>query len=438
MKGKIIRGFSKLSEKEKRTVAASYCRKPEDAATEMESFLAPDPQVRKKFTELTENTISSFHVPYGIAPNVMVDGRIYHVPMAIEESSVIAAASHAARFWAERGGFRVVQLSTVKLGHVYFRWSVDNRFLKDHWDQIRFFLLDRIKKTTSSMVRRGGGVLELRLIDAQDIMERLYKLELEVETMNSMGANFINTCLEELADGMEAYLSSKNLLKEKKYQHIMSILSNFTEKCTVTIEASCAYEELAPFSGRLSADEFAEKIDAAYRIAQGDPFRAATHNKGIMNGVDAVLMATGNDYRAAEAAAHAFASREGSYRALSSCSLAGRRLTISLTLPLAIGTVGGITNLHPMARISLEILGNPSARELMGIVAAVGLSSNFAALTSLVTSGIQKGHMKLHLSNILNSLNAGSEIRKEAEQYFAEKKVSYNAVKHFIDMKTGG
>lgn len=437
MKGKILRGFSKLSEKEKRSGIAALCRKPDEACKEMDDFLVSDPLIRKKFLELTENTISSFHVPYGIAPNVMVDGRIYHVPMAIEESSVIAAASHAARFWAERGGFRVVQISTVKLGHVYFRWMVDQRFLKDHWDQIRFFLLDRIKKTTSSMVRRGGGVLELRLIDSQDIMDRLYKLELEVETMNSMGANFINTCLEELAEGMEAYLSQKNLLKEKKYQHIMSILSNFTEKCTVTIEASCSFDQLTPFAGKLTVEEFAEKMDAAFRIAQGDPFRAATHNKGIMNGVDAVLMATGNDCRAAEAAAHAYAAREGAYRALSSCTITNRTLSVSLTIPLAIGTVGGITNLHPLARLSLEILGNPNARELMGIVAAVGLSSNFAALTSLVTTGIQKGHMRLHLSNILNSLNAGPELRKEAEQYFAEKKVSYNAVKHFVDARTG-
>ncbi|MCX6287982.1 MAG: hydroxymethylglutaryl-CoA reductase, degradative [Bacteroidetes bacterium] len=436
MKGKIIKGFSKLSGKEKRHGIASLCKKPEAAEKEMESYLAADPATRKKFLELSENTISSFHVPYGIAPNVMIDGRIYHVPMAIEESSVIAAASHAARFWAERGGFRVKQISTVKLGHVYFRWFTDPRFLSDHWDHIRFFLLDRLRKTTASMVRRGGGVLELRLIDSSEIMENLYKLELELDTVNSMGANFINTCLEELAEGMDAYLSMNNHVKERRYQHIMSILSNFTEKCTITVEASCSFNELKPFAGKLPVEEFAEKIQLAYGIAKGDPYRAATHNKGIMNGVDAVLLATGNDYRAAEAAAHAYASREGVYQALSSCRLKDRKLTISLTIPLAIGTVGGITNLHPLARLSLEILGNPNARELMAIVAAVGLSSNFAALTSLVTTGIQKGHMRLHLSNILNSLNAGTSGRRTAEEYFTEKKISYDAVKHFVDARS--
>lgn len=433
MKGKIIKGFSKLSLSDKRRLIAALSRFPEQTEKEMESYLAADPATRKSFLELSENTISSFHVPFGIAPNVMVDGKVYHVPMAIEESSVIAAASHAARFWAERGGFTVKKISTVKLGHVYFRWFTDPRFLHHHWDHIHLFLLDRLKKTTASMARRGGGVLNLRLIDANGIMEKLYKLELEVDTVNSMGANFVNTCLEELAEGMEAYLAMNNHVKERRYQHIMSILSNYTENCRVTVEASCSLEELRPFAGNLTVDEFAEKIRLAYAIAEGDAYRAVTHNKGIMNGVDAVLMATGNDYRAAEAAAHAFAARDGAYRALSSCNIENGILTISLTIPLAIGTVGGITNLHPLARLALEIMGNPNARELMAIVASTGLASNFAALTSLVTTGIQKGHMRLHLSNILNSLNTNADRRKKAEEYFSGKKISYDAVKHFID-----
>jgi hydroxymethylglutaryl-CoA reductase len=179
-------------------------------------------------------------------------------------------------------------------------------------------------------------------------------------------------------------------------------------------------------------ETFTDKLDLAYRIAHTDPYRAATHNKGIMNGVDAVLMATGNDYRAAEAAAHAYASRDGQYRGLSWCRINDLILTIGMTLPLAVGTVGGITNLHPLASRSLEILGNPTAKELMGIVAAVGLASNFAAIRSLVTTGIQKGHMRLHLSNILNMLNATPDQRMETEVHFNRKKVSYAAVKHFL------
>jgi hydroxymethylglutaryl-CoA reductase len=178
------------------------------------------------------------------------------------------------------------------------------------------------------------------------------------------------------------------------------------------------------------------KLCLAYQVALHDPARAVTHNKGIMNGVDAVLMATGNDYRAAEAAAHAYAARNGKYQSLSSCAIQDNMLTIGLTIPLALGTVGGITNLHPLARLSLEILGNPNAKDLMGIVASVGLASNFAAIRSLVTTGIQKGHMRLHLSNILNMLNVNNGEREDAEAYFIDRKVSFNAVKHFLHEKS--
>ena len=432
IQNEIIRGFSKLSEDEKRNFIAGLCKESSHAEERFECFLMEDETERNHFLDLSENTISSFHTPYGIAPNVMVDGKIYHVPMAIEESSVVAAASHSARFWAERGGFSVTHVSTVKVGHVYFRWFGDPGYIWERWHLLKLFLLERLKKLTSNMVRRGGGILTLELLDAGDTAENLYKLELKVETINSMGANFINTCLEDMAEALDLFFAVDNDPEGKKCQVAMAILSNYTPQCTVTVEASCKIEHFKPIAERLPVGVFADKMKLAYQIAQHDPSRAVTHNKGIMNGVDAVLMATGNDYRAAEAAAHAFAARDGRYRALSWCTLNNNVLSIGLTIPLAVGTVGGITNLHPLARLSLEILGNPTAKELMGIVASVGLASNFAAIRSLITTGIQKGHMRLHLSNILNMLNVDTLLREEAESWFVNRKVSFNAVKHFL------
>lgn len=436
MRTKILKGFSKLTEEQKRNLISQYCKDPLEAEKEMESLLFSNPDERKNFLELSENTISSFHLPYGIVPNVVVDGKVFHVPMAVEESSVVAAASHSARFWAENGGFKVKHLSTNKLGHVYFRWFGEAEHLKQRWDLLKLYLLERLKKVTASMVHRGGGILRMELIDETNSIDHLYKLDLEVDTVNSMGANFINTCLEDMAEGIEVFFGVDNDPEGKVCQVAMAILSNNTVKCTVTVEASCTLSSLARITEGMPAEVFAEKMVLAYQIANKDPYRAATHNKGIMNGVDAVLIATGNDFRAAEAASHAFASRSGQYRGLSWCEVKDDLFTIGLTLPLAVGTVGGITNLHPLAQISLEILGNPSARELMGIVDAVGLATNFAAVRSLVTTGIQKGHMRLHLSNMLNSLNANDEQRKEAENHFRGKKVSYAAVKHFINGKS--
>ena len=428
----VIYGFSKLTEEEKRSFIAQLCKESTHAEDQLERYLMEDETERNQFLDLSENTISSFHTPYGIAPNVMVNAKVYHVPMAIEESSVVAAASHSARFWTQHGGFRVTNLSAIKLGHVYFRWFGEAAYLWDRWHLLKLFLLERLKKLTASMDRRGGGILSLELLDAMEIAESLYKLELKVETINSMGANFINTCLEDMAEALDLFFGVDNDPEGKKCQVAMAILSNYTPECTVTVEVSCEINALTPIAEKMPVGTFADKICLAYQIARHDPSRAVTHNKGIMNGVDAVLMATGNDYRAAEAASHAFAARDGQYRALSRCLLNDHTLAISLTIPLALGTVGGITNLHPLARLSLEILGNPTARELMGIVASVGLASNFAAVRSLVTTGIQKGHMRLHLSNILNTLNVNSDQREEAEQWFSNRKVSFNAVKHFL------
>jgi hydroxymethylglutaryl-CoA reductase len=430
MQNNLIFGFSKLTEQEKRSFIASLSIDPSTSEEKMKNYLMQDETERNHFLDLSENTISSYHMPYGIAPNVVVDGVVYHVPMAIEESSVVAAAAHSARFWADNGGFRVTEISTIKLGHVYFRWYDDPSYLFERWEMLKQFLLEHVKNITINMNRRGGGIISLELVDATHEIENLYKLELKVETANSMGANFINTCLEDLAEALEQFFAADHDVK--KCQVAMSILSNYTTECTVTVVASCEIEKLKSISENLTTEVLADKIKLAYQIANQFTSRAVTHNKGIMNGVDAVLMATGNDWRAVNAAAHSFAARDGKYRSLSWCNVDGQMLEIGIKLPMPLGTVGGITNLHPLACLSLEILGNPTARELMGIVASVGLASNFAAVRSLVTTGIQKGHMRMHLTNILNMFNANSGQREEAESWFSSRKVSFDAVKHFL------
>lgn len=245
-----------------------------------------------------------------------------------------------------------------------------------------------------------------------------------------MGANFINTCLEAMKQPLMSYFDERNLPEVKI---IMAILSNHTPQCLVTCEASCKVEDLTPYAAELSNKEFAQRFQMAMKIAHHNTDRAVTHNKGIYNGVDAIVLATGNDFRAVEAAGHAYAARDGQYRSLSKCEVTEEgQFTLSLTIPLALGTVGGLTRLHPLAALSMEILQNPSAEELMSIAASAGLANNFSAVASLVTTGIQKGHMKLHLSNILTSFNATAEEKSKAEIYFESETVSIQKVREFL------
>jgi hydroxymethylglutaryl-CoA reductase len=274
------------------------------------------------------------------------------------------------------------------------------------------------------MRQRGGGILDIHLIDKSDLEPNYYQLQVTFDTRDSMGANFINSCLEAIA---KAWKNSVEIeVPAAEVQIVMSILSNFTPECLVRAEVTCAVSEINEGSG-ISNEEFAEKFLRAIRIASIEPYRAVTHNKGIMNGVDAVIIATGNDFRATEACAHAFAAKNGSYTSLSHASVENGQFRFWIDLPLSIGTVGGITTLHPMVKFAHEILGNPNAEQLMQVVAVAGLAQNFSAVRSLITSGIQKGHMKMHLLNILNQLEATEEEKKQIVEYFKDKVVSFSA-----------
>ena len=258
-------------------------------------------------------------------------------------------------------------------------------------------------------------------------MNYYYQIEVNFDTCDAMGANFINSCLEKIADELKKIADEKYPIISKNLEIIMSILSNYVPNCIVHVEVSCPVNDLN-FESGLEGKEFAEKFVQAVKIAEVDNSRAVTHNKGIMNGVDSVIIATGNDFRAIEAGVHAYASKDGNYTSLSHAQIKNKNFKFWMDLPLALGTVGGLTSLHPMVKLALDLLDNPSAEMLMEIVAAAGLAQNFAAVKSLITTGIQKGHMKMHLLNILNNLQADQTEKDKLKNHFKFNIVSHNEV----------
>jgi hydroxymethylglutaryl-CoA reductase len=436
---KAINGFSKLSKTDKiRWIAEQYFQ---DAAGATQDFLDwhhRDAAQQRVLDGFTENAISNYPLPFSVAPNFLINGRLYAVPMVIEESSVVAAASSAAKFWLDHGGFRAEVVSTVKLGQVHFRWGGKSARLRELFPALKSRLLASCESLTANMRRRGGGVLDVELLDFTDIEPEYYQLRVSFETCDSMGANFINSVLELFGDTLEQFLTDHPGLddeSERDVDVVMAILSNYTPDCRVRawVEAPVASFESAARPLGMDARTLAGRFVTAVRIAQLDPYRATTHNKGIYNGIDAVVLATGNDFRAIEACGHTYAGRDGQYRSLSRCTIENGVFRFELEVPLALGTVGGLTALHPLARRSLELLGQPSARELMMIVACVGLAQNFAAVRSLVTTGIQKGHMKMHLTNILHHFGATEAEAGSAQRYFANQTVSFSAVRGFLE-----
>lgn len=431
-KDKIISGFSRLSKEQKLELISGYSRHSETSLALLRTFWHGDPEMQKMLEEFSENTLTNYFFPYGVAPNVMINGKLYMVPMVIEESSVIAAAANGAKYWAGKGGFHSEVISTVKVGQVHFIWNGDFVRLQGYFPKIKQLLLERTASITANMEKRGGGVLEMELVDKTDALNNYYQLSVKFDTRDSMGANFINSCLEEYATGLKIFVNESGLFEGEPLNVIMSILSNYTPECLVKTWVECDVKEFADIDKSLSAEDFVWKFEKAVQIASVDVYRAATHNKGIFNGIDAVALATGNDFRAIEACGHAYAARSGSYKSLTEVKIENGHFLYSLTIPLSIGTVGGLTSLHPMAKFSLELLGNPQAPELMQIASAVGLANNFGAIKSLTTKGIQIGHMKMHLLNILNSFSANDYEKVLAVEFFKNHKVSHSAVSGFL------
>ncbi|MGV0929069.1 hydroxymethylglutaryl-CoA reductase [Empedobacter brevis] len=439
MKHQAVEGFSKLSKEGKiEWVVNEYLNGDDSAIKILKQYWNDDAELQKLHDEFSENTISNFYMPFGLAPNFLINNELYAIPMAVEESSVVAAASKAAKFWQTRGGFKTTILSTTKLGHVHFMYEGDKEKLKTAFDStIKNQLIETTNDITKNMRARGGGILNLELIDKTADLDHYFQIKASFETMDSMGANFINSCLEQFAKTLKAAIETDtNFTDPEKdsVQIVMCILSNYTPDCIVRAEVSCPIEQLA--EGNVTSAEFIEKFSRAVRIAEIEPYRATTHNKGIMNGIDAVVIATGNDFRAVEACAHIYAAKDGQYSSLTHCEVKDGIFRFWIDLPTALGTIGGLTALHPLVKLALGILGKPNAKELMGFVAVAGLAQNFGALRSLVTTGIQKGHMKMHLMNILNQLEATEEEKKYFVNYFKDKTVSHhNVIEEFCKVR---
>lgn len=429
-----VEGFSKLDQIEKRELVASVLENPNDVMDLLQSFAHQDAEIQELLNEFSENTLTNFPLPYCIAPNFKIDGRNYLVPMVIEESSVVAAASNAAKFWFDKGGFRTEIVNTEKVGQVHFIWNDDVKKLTDNFASLKQELINGTMDITENMRNRGGGILDIVLKDFSHEEPGLMQLFATFETVDSMGANFINSCLERFAALFKDWYQNLENAQENGLEIVMCILSNLTPNCMVKCWVECDISDLDNYVPGTSGEDFARRFRTAIRIAQVDSFRATTHNKGIYNGVDAVVLASGNDFRAVEACGHAFASMSGRYTSLTEVKIDGSRFVFTLRLPLALGVVGGLTNLHPLVKLTNKLLGNPSAKTLMGIAAAAGLANNFGAVKSLVTTGIQRGHMKMHLFNIMKQLGVEKHEQAQIIEYFKENVVSVSEVRKCMEM----
>jgi hydroxymethylglutaryl-CoA reductase len=430
---KITTGFSHLDKDQKINLVSSQVNEPELFSNTLHASQHRDPVVQKLYDEFSENTLGNYFFPYGVAPNFLINGKMYMVPLVIEESSVVAAASGAAKFWAERGGFHSEVIGQKKIGQVHFIWNGGFDLLNSYFPEIRLQMIANTSRITANMTKRGGGIIDIELIDLTDKIPDYYQVKATFDTRDSMGANFINSCLEEFADTLREFTIGNPEFSAFSLQVIMSILSNYTPDCLVRtwvegeiVDGAHNYDDL--YTDR----DFVTRFETGVHIAQVDKYRATTHNKGIYNGIDAVVLATGNDFRAVEACGHAYASRNGQYSSLSKVEISGNKFRFSLEVPMALGTVGGLTHLHPLAKLSLQLLGDPDAAELMMIASSAGLANNFSAVKSLVTKGIQKGHMKMHLLNILNVYQATDYEKIHAVEFFKHEKVSHSAVSSFL------
>lgn len=433
MEDKMVSGFSRWTKEEKIDwLSQSYLDQDHEAKDILKQYWNADPKLQGLHDDFIENALSNYYLPFGVAPNFLIDGQTYVLPMVTEESSVVAAASNAAKFWSDKGGFSTQVVGTRKSGQVHLQYSGDKDLLFDFYQAHKQELIDSLDAIQANMKKRGGGLVSLQLQDLSDRLDGYYQLHATFETGDAMGANFINSCLEQLATQLERLATVDSRFEGHTPKVVMSILSNYVPDCRVVARVSCPVEKLA--QAGVDGKRFAEDFVTAVNMAKENVHRAVTHNKGIMNGIDAVIVATGNDFRAIEAGMHAYAAKDGQYRSLTTAWIdRENNFHFELDAPLALGTVGGLTKLHPLVGVSMKILNHPNAEQLMRQVAVAGLAQNFAAVRSLVTTGIQKGHMKMHLLNILNQLGADEQEKGAAIKHFENETVSHSSVSNYID-----
>ena len=381
MPDKII-GFSKLSRDKKISwISKNFLNNSNEFESILNKYLNDDKNIQSIHNSLSENVISNFHLPYSISPNFLINNKNYCIPLVTEESSVVAALSNSSKFWYDRGGFKSKVLSKIKTGQVHFKYDGNPESLKKFIKENEHILIESTDRITQKMRERGGGLSNIKLVNKSKELKSYYQLNVDFNTIDSMGANFINSCLEIISKKFKELLNDSSQFKEseKNIKVIMSILSNYTPECIVESSVECKIDDLGEIDG-INSKEFALKFKNAFDIANVDIGRAVTHNKGIMNGIDAVLISTGNDFRAVEAGVHAYASSMGKYKSLSECTIIDNIFKIKLKIPLSIGTIGGITDIHPMVKLSLKLLDNPTSDNLMKIICSVGLAQNYAAV----------------------------------------------------------
>jgi hydroxymethylglutaryl-CoA reductase len=388
--------------------------------------------------KLVENVLGTYGIPFGVALNVRVNGRDCLVPMVVEEPSVVAAASNAARMARSSGGFTVDSLESLMIGQVELRKAPGAQALRalDHHTKE---LLELGARAVPGLVARGGGPRE---IEIRDLGQGAIVLHVLVDCLDAMGANLVNSIAEaigpraaevagaELGLRILSNLCDRRRVRARCRVHVAELASKRASEVGLTSERTGV--DGTPAEG-LDGHQIVDAIVAASRFAELDPYRAATHNKGIMNGVDAVVIATGNDFRAVEAGAHAYAARSGRYMPLAVWRRDGEDLVGELEMPLALGIVGGTLRVHPAAQLALSLLGVKSALELSYIAASVGLASNLAALRALATEGIQRGHMALHARSVALAAGAvGEEVERVAEVISARGLITQEAAEHAL------
>ena len=377
----LFQGFSKLTRDERfQRLLAMGAMTPEDVLYLRQGGVQDTPLADK----LIENVIGYFQLPLGVATNFCIDGCDYVIPLAVEETSIIAALSKTAKWIRQQGEITTQVDGNCIIGQIQIAKVRDFSRLSILFSENKQLLIDQAnEEVAANMVRRGGGVidLELRQLSRADGND-MAVIHLTMDSCDAMGANIINQVLEYLKTPIEKLTGE---------QVTMCILSNLNDKKLTTAKVTIHDVDAA----------LGERLQEASLFAETDPYRAATHNKGVMNGIDPVLIATGNDWRAVEAGVHAYAARNGSYRAITRWRYQDNTLIGELTAPIIVGTVGGVTSLHPTARMCLRMMGIESANQLSRVIAAVGLVQNLGALRALCTEGIIQGHMKLHLDNLL-------------------------------------
>ena len=367
---------------------------------------------------MIENVVGTTELPLGIATNFLINGKDYLIPMAIEEPSVVAAASYAAKLARPKGGFNTNSTEPIMIGQIQLVSVNDIEKAAQEILNKKEEIIELANKQDPILIKFGGGVKDVEVRKINTKRGEMLVIHLLVDVRDAMGANAVNTMAEAVAPFLEEITGGKARLR---------IISNLADRRIARAKAI--------WSKDILGEELVEGILDAYAFAEADQYRCTTHNKGIMNGIDAVVIATGNDFRAVEAGAHSYAARNGKYRSLTKYYKNGDGdLVGEIELPVAVGTVGGATRTHPIAKIALKILGVKTAKELGEIIAAVGLAQNFAALRALASEGIQRGHMELHATNIAVLAGAkGDEIDEVAEQMIKEGNINVQRAKEILE-----